>query len=153
MFVFSLKASKRQTVWAAVCLLLLIGILLTLALWPETVTQPTAQDSGTVFLASLGYTAAAGETETVRLPDTPDETLLEYEALQRTADMSLLPYCGKTVELRSYTVADHAAGEAVAHLYMYKNRIVGGDISSPTAGGFCEALLPRTASVTHGTTG
>ena len=84
---------------------------------------------------------------------TPDETLLTYNALQKTAGMDLLPYCGKTLELHTYTVTDHPAGEAVAHLYLYKNHVVGGDISSPTADGFCEALLPRAAGVTHGTTG
>ncbi len=155
MFVFSLKTSKRQMAWAVVCVLLLIAILLTLALWPDA-TPTTAQadtDSAGAYLTALGYTAKVGEVRTVRLPDTPDETLLTYNALQKTAGMDLLPYCGKTLELHTYTVTDHPAGEAVAHLYLYKNHVVGGDISSPTADGFCEALLPRAAGVTHGTTG
>ena len=153
MFVFSLKTSKRQMAWAVVCVLLLIAILLTLALWPDATPAQADTDSAGAYLTALGYTAKGGEVRTVRLPDTPDETLLTYNALQKTAGMDLLPYCGKTLELHTYTVTDHPAGEAVAHLYLYKNHVVGGDISSPTADGFCEALLPRAAGVTHGTTG
>lgn len=128
MFVFSLKTSKRQMAWAVVCVLLLIAILLTLALWPETTPTAAAaeNDSGKAFLAALGYTAQDGEVREVRLPDTADATLTTYNALQKTAGMDLSAYCGKTVRLCTYTVTDHPAGEAVAHLYVYKDHVVGG---------------------------
>ena len=54
----------------------------------------------------------------------PDEALLQYDALQETAGRSLTAYSGKRVRLYSYQTAD--GGEA--HLYVYRDRIVAGDV-------------------------
>ncbi len=151
MFVYSCKTNKTQLFWAVVCLLLLGGILLTLVLWPEdaqdTATRPltamTAED-GVAFLQSLGYNVTAKETREVQIPEEFDETLTEYNELQRSVGLDLTPYRGKRLKCRTYTVENFPGEDTVEiHLYLYKDKIVAGDISSTEVGGFQLPLQPK----------
>ena len=63
----------------------------------------------------------------IRLPDEADATLTAYEALQESAGMSLLKYCGKRVKLYTYTANDSSK----IHLYMYRHRLIAGDVTAP----------------------
>lgn len=163
MFVFSYKTTKKQLLWMAVCALLLVAIVLILVFWPDTAPEtPTGKtlsasaasaDEGIAYLASLGYTATGGDVQEVQMPEEFDETLTTYNALQQTAGMDLTPYRGKRLKCRTFTIKNHPLGEpAVAHLYVYKDKVVAGDISSTAVGGFTQALLPveRTQNGTAG---
>ena len=55
--------------------------------------------------------------------------------------MDLQPYHGKRLKCWTYAVTNHPSGDNVlAHLYMYKDSIVGGDICSTAADGFMHGL-------------
>ena len=144
MFVYSCKTNKTQLFWAVVCLLLLGGILLTLTLWPadaeDTAALPApalSAEDGVAYLKSLGYTVTAGEVKEVQIPEEFDDTLTAYNALQKTAGFDLTPYRGKRLQCRTYTVENFPGEDTVEiHLYLYKEKIVAGDISSTAAGGF-----------------
>lgn len=153
MFVFSCKTTKKQLFWALVCIILLTAILLTLAFWPDKTTAtaapaaPTATaataDDGIAYLKALGYTATGGDIREMQVPEEFDETLTAYNQLQQSVGMDLLPYRGKRLKCRTYTVTGHPSGQAaVAHLYLYKDTVVGGDISAAAADGFSHALMP-----------
>lgn len=162
MFVFSYKTTKKQLIWAVVCAVLLVAILLILLFWPDTAKEtPTGKaissaasaDEGIAYLASLGYTATGGDVREVQMPEEFDETLTAYNALQQTAGMDLTPYRGKRLKCRTFTIENHPLGEpTVAHVYVYKDKVVAGDISSTAVGGFTQALLPieRTQNGTAG---
>lgn len=55
--------------------------------------------------------------------------------------MDLEPYHGKRVKCWTYTVLNYPGENGVlAHLYIYKDKIVGGDISSTALDGFMHGL-------------
>ncbi len=151
MFVVSLALNRRRWLSLGMFLLLAFAISVSFALPPAAISisateryAATAQDRLS-FLRSLGYEVSetAEEVQELHLPDELDATLLEYEALQQTASMSLAPYCGKRVRVYSYSIIN-AEEAATAHLYVYRDRVVAGDITSERSGGFCLALLPKT---------
>lgn len=70
-----------------------------------------------------------------------DEVFTQYNDLQKTAGMDLEPYHGKRVKCWTYTVLNYPGEEGVlAHLYIYKDKIVGGDVSSTALDGFMHGL-------------
>lgn len=151
MFVVSVKFNRRHWLSLGVFLLLVaFTVSAALLLPPLTMSASTARryaatgEDRLSFLRSLGYEVAelGEEVQELRLPDELDETLLQYETVQQTASMSLIPYCGKRVRVYSYSVIN-AEEAATAHLYVYRNRVVAGDITSERAGGFCRGLLPK----------
>ncbi len=135
MFVFSYKTTKKQLFWAVVCAFLLLAIVLTLAFTPQKTTDTAAPqaaataEDGAAYLRALGYEVTGGDVREIRLPDEPDETLSAYNALLQKAGKDLTPYLGKRVKYRTYTVKNHGSGAATAHLYMYKDTIIAGDIT------------------------
>jgi hypothetical protein len=133
MFVFSVKTSKTQIFWALVCLVLIAGILLTMALWPDT--APTAAkpiavasaEDGVTYLKTLGYDVTAGDVQEIQLPETLDGTLSAYMQLLKTAGVDITPFLGKRVKMRTFTVNDMAGVQI--HLYTYKDKVIAGDIT------------------------
>lgn len=154
MFVFSVKASRRQLISLLICLVVLAGILLAAFLWPvggavSTAAPVTAADNPArvAYLQSLGYDVdlAYCEVREVLIPDEFDETFTAYNELQKQAKMDLLPYHGKRLKCWSYRVLGNQsdAGEVLAHLYVYKDAVVGGDISETVMGGRVTGLVPQ----------
>ena len=95
------------------------------------------------FLRDLGYevTPQSVEVREVLIPDEFDEVFTQYNDLQKTAGMDLEPYHGKRVKCWTYTVLNYPGEEGVlAHLYIYKDKIVGGDVSSTALDGFMHGL-------------
>lgn len=153
MFVFSVKTSRRQLVGFGACLLVLALIFAAALYRPSdgesAATVPAADGAARVaYLKSLGYEVdlAYCEVREVQLPDEADDTLLAYNALQQQAGMDLSAYYGQRLKCWSYRVLNAAAGETLAHLYVYKDTVVGGDITQTVQGGAVTALLPRTAA-------
>ena len=155
MFVFSVKTSKKQLLAALLCVLLVIAVIIVVAVWPSG--GASAQTMGPVaaaddteriaFLRSLGYevTPQALEVREGLIPDEFDEVFQQYNEIQAAAGMDLEPYHGKRVKCWTYEVVNHPSGEEVrAHLYVYKDKIVGGDISSTALDGFMHGLTEMT---------
>ena len=151
MFVYSIKTSKKQILSMLVCVVMLIAILIVVIAWPggETSAQTfspvaAADDTERIgFLRDLGYevTPQSVEVREVLIPDEFDEVFTQYNDLQKTAGMDLEPYHGKRVKCWPYTVLNYPGEEGVlAHLYIYKDKIVGGDVSSTALDGFMHGL-------------
>lgn len=145
MFVLSMKTTRARIAAAVVIVLLLVAVMVVSRSSVATMGAVTVSDDEARrdYIASLGYTLAA-EAPTVRevmLPADFDDTLAQYNALQQTAGYDLDAYRG--CRLKRYTYAVTGLSEdAVVNLYVYKNAVVGGDVSSTAAGGFCRALTP-----------
>jgi len=143
MFVLSVKANRRHILLTVLCIAAIIAVLIAGWCFPAERTMMTAapyingdDDAAcAAFLRSLGYEAQipAAEVREIRLPDTFDEALDAYNALQRQAHFDLSGYVGMRVKYRTYRLEDNAA----AHLYVYNNGIIGGDITDNTG-----AVLP-----------
>lgn len=146
------------------CVIFLVAILLVVVLWPggesaaETF-QPVeaADDDGRIsFLGTLGYVVKPQSTEVreILIPDEFDETFAKYNDLQKTAGMDLEPYHGKRVKCWTYEVENYPGETGVqAHLYIYKDKIIGGDIASTALDGFMHALTPLNSSTGSTTAG
>lgn len=153
MFVCSIKTSKKQILSMLICVVMLIAILIVAVAWPggessaQTYSPVTAaDDAGRIaFLQDLGYevTPQGAEVREVLIPDEFDDVFAGYNDIQKTAGMDLEPYHGKRVKCWTYTVTNYPGEEnVVAHLYIYKDKIVGGDISSTALDGFMHGLTP-----------
>ncbi|HPU58773.1 MAG TPA: DUF4830 domain-containing protein [Candidatus Avimonas sp.] len=151
MFVYSFKASKRQIISMILCIIMLIAVLVVAIIWPirdasaETF-KPVGGGSNEermAFLTGLGYEIDS-ESPTVKevlIPDEFDEVFERYNKIQQDAGMDLKPYHGKRVKLWSYRVLNvPGQGEVRANLLVYKNKIIGGDISSTALDGFMHGL-------------
>ena len=75
------------------------------------------------------------------IPDEFDEVFQNYNTIQAEAGMDLEPYHGKRVKCWSYRVDNYPGEESVlAHLYVYNDKIIGGDICSTKMDGFMHGL-------------
>lgn len=150
MFVFSVKTSYKQLLSALACVAVIAVATVAALILPGqdaavvgAVSQRvTGTEERIAYLRSLGYEAAGEEVREVRLPDEPDEVLEQYNALLEQAGMSLSPYYGKRVRLYTYEVTNAAPEEpATAHLYVYRDRIIAGDVSANAADGTMKPLM------------
>ncbi len=148
-FICSMKTSVRQLAAIVVCLVLLIAVIATVSLMPDSSVEPTmavaaeTSDQQLTFLRSLGYEALAPaiEVKEVLIPDEFDDVFNAYNELQKQAGYDLSGYHGKRVKCWTYQITDMAEdGNVQAHLYVYDGRLIGGDISSTTGEGFVRPL-------------
>lgn len=154
MFVFSLKTSKRRLIPVLLGTAVVLAMAIALVCFPASRTMATSTAPGdsdeacATYLKSLGFTAVlpAHTVKEIRLPDSFDESLASYNALQQEAGFDLTAYAGQRVKLRTYALSDHPSGTgAYAHLYVHDGIIIGGDIADAT--GAMTALCKKTAAV------
>ena len=129
-------------------------ILLVLLLGGGNNSAPTAapsvagNDGRVQFLQSLGWEVSQSPTESgqVRIPQEQNEVFSRYNELQKSAGYDLSQYAGKTVMRYVYKVNNFpgATEPVYATLLVYKNQIIGGDITNTAANGTMQALVKRT---------
>ena len=152
MFVYSFKASKRQIISMILCAVMLIAVLVVAILWPlgsasaETFkpVDGSNNDERTAYLKNLGYDidSQSPTVKEVLIPDEFDEVFERYNKIQQEAGMNLKPYHGKRVKCWTYRVLNvPAQGLVQANIFVYKNKIIGGDISSTALDGFMHGLV------------
>ena len=78
----------------------------------------------------------------VQIPEEFDEVYSEYNDIQLKQGMDLKKYAGKRAMRYCYQVNNYPSGEknVVANLLIYKNKLIGGDISSTQMNGFMHGL-------------
>lgn len=95
------------------------------------------------FLKRNGYAVVDDQpvVKTVIIPINFGDVYKNYNKLQRLAGYDLSLYKGCKVCLYTYNVKPPKGytGDCVANIIIYKNRIIGGDVSSCALGGF---MLP-----------
>ena len=144
MLILTTKVDKPKLVLAAIAV---IGaILLLLALTgggsaPAAAMDQAADtnDARVKFLTDLGWEVTASPTESteVRIPTKSDEVFDRYNELQKSQGYDLSKFAGKKVMRYVYQVNNYpGAKEPVyATLLVYKDKIIGGDITDTTPGG------------------
>ena len=121
---------------------LLIGII---ALFGGDDTSATSastvsdNDSRVTFLKSFGWevTSSPLESGQVRIPTETTEVFDRYNQLQQTQGYDLTKYGGKKVMRYVYKVTNYpgATDPVFATVLVYKNQIIGGDITNTASGG------------------
>ena len=95
------------------------------------------------FLASQGWEVESVpiSEQTIRLPETFPDVLLDYNQMQKQQGFDLEKYAGKEIRMFSYAVKGSSAdGETQCSLYVYKNRVIGGDVHSTAFDGYMVPL-------------
>ena len=91
------------------------------------------------FLESYGWDVDpnAVEITEITIPSEFDEVYTEYNNMQKKEGLDLKKYSGKNVKKYTYTVNNYGANTTVlASVLIYKDRVIGGDVSSSDPNGF-----------------
>lgn len=104
----------------------------------------SGNDGRVQFLKDLGWEAAASPTESsqVKIPEEGSEVFDRYNALQKGQGYDLSQYAGKKVMRYVYKVTNYpgATAPVYATLLIYKNQVIGGDITDTAPGGKIQGL-------------
>jgi len=113
-----------------------------------TAAPSVAGNEGRVqFLQNLEWSVNASPVESgqVRIPKEDNQVFTRYNDLQKSAGYDLSQYAGKTVMRYVYRVTNYpgATEPVYATLLVYKDQVIGGDITDTAAGGMMQALVKR----------
>ena len=152
MFVVSMKTTRlRMLVTVAAVAFLLVSMLVLSDRQSAAATGAAlTADSDTArraALTALGYEIgpAEGQVREIAIPAEDDEAFAAYNLLQLEAGYDLSAYRGRRVKCWSYEVVNYPGEQEVqANVYVYKDKIIGGDISSAMQDGFSHGLKPMT---------
>ena len=119
---------------------------------PITAPAVSSNDGRVQFLKDFGWdvTTSPVESSQVKIPETSGEVFDRYNALQKTQGYDLSKYAGKSVMRYVYKVNNYpnATEPVYATLLVYKNQIIGGDVTNTSAQGKIHGFQtsPATAS-------
>ena len=149
MFVMTAKVDfKKILIVLAAVALLITGILVIFGGEEKSVSTGTSAVSGNdarvAFLKALGWEVSASPVESsqVKIPAEQSELYQRYNALQKSLGYDLSAYAGKTVMRYVYKVNNYpgATEPVYATLLIYKNQVIGGDITDTSAKGIMQGL-------------
>lgn len=117
----------------------------------ETAVTVTTNDGRVAFLEGFGWDVAASPVESgqVKIPTQTTEVFDRYNTLQKTQGYDLTRFAGKNVMRYVYKVNNYpgATEPVYATVLVYKNQIVGGDITDTAARGQIRGFaMPQTAT-------
>ena len=138
---------KRLMILGAIAL----GIILLVMLFrggdesTTTAAPVTNNDSRVEFLQQQGWEVSASPAESgqVRIPQDASEMFSRYNDLQKSQGYDLTKYAGKTVMRYVYRVNNYpdATEPVYATVLVYKNKIIGGDITNTAPDGTMQGIV------------
>lgn len=112
----------------------------------------TNNDARVGFLASFGWEVTNSPTESsqVRIPENTTEVFDRYNQLQKSQGYDLTQYAGKNVMRYVYKINNYpgATEPVYATLLVYKNQVIGGDITDTSASGKVQGFKMNKANTT-----
>lgn len=106
-------------------------------------------DARVKFLTDFGWQVSASPTESsqVRIPEQQTDIFSRYNALQKSQGYDLSQYAGKSVMRYVYKVNNFpgTTEPVYATLLVYKNQIIGGDITNTAAKGVVQGFKMQQA--------
>ena len=154
MMVMTAKVDIKKII---VALVAVVGVImaLILLLGGGGASEPTAapsvagNDGRVQFLKNLGWDVSASPVESgqVRIPREQNQVFSRYNDLQKSAGFDLNQYAGKTVMRYMYKVNNFpgATEPVYATLLIYKDQVIGGDITNTAANGTIQALVKQSS--------
>ena len=104
----------------------------------------SGNDARVEFLKGFGWEVAASPVESgqVRIPQDQSDVFDRYNALQKSQGYDLTQYAGKTVMRYVYKITNYpgATDPVLATILVYKNQIIGGDITDTSATGVMQGF-------------
>ena len=162
MMVMTAKVNMKKIVIGLVAASAVI-VALILLLGGGKKAAPTAtgtvsdNDARVQFLKDFGWEVSTSPTESsqVKIPAESTEVYDRYNTLQKSQGYDLTPYAGKTVMRYVYKVNNYpgATEPVYATLLVYKNQIIGGDITDTAARGVVRGFkMPKQDAATPSAT-
>ena len=160
MLILTTKVDKRKLILAAAAVIAAIVMLLTLG---GGASEPTASmstapaadtnDARVKFLTDFGWdvTTSPMESSQVKIPEETTEVFDRYNALQKSQGYDLSKFAGKKVMRYVYKINNYpgATEPVYATVLVYKNQIIGGDVTDTAAKGQIRGFkMPETAATT-----
>ena len=156
MMVMTAKVDLKKIllIVAAAAALIFAAILLLGGGGQETPTAATVSPSGNdgrvQFLKNFGWEVTTSPTQSgqVRIPEDTSEVFDRYNTLQKGQGYDLSAYAGKNVMRYVYQVNNYpgATEPVYATLLVYKDQIIGGDVTDTAAHGKIRGFkMPETA--------
>ena len=162
MMVMTAKVDLKRIILiiAAAAALILAAILL-MGGGGET-TTPTAapsaasNDGRVQFLKNFGWDVATSPTESgqVKIPKDSSDVFDRYNTMQKGQGYDLSAYAGKNVMRYVYKVNNYpgASAPVYATVLVYKDQIIGGDVTDTSAGGKIRGFrMPEAAATVPST--
>ena len=143
MLVMTAKVYKKKiAIILAIVAVAVVGLIMLLggnSSSPTASTGVANNDARVAFLKSFGWdvTTSPVESGQVRIPEQTNEVFDRYNALQKTMGYDLTGYSGKAVMRYVYKINNYpgATEPVYATLLIYKNQVIGGDITDTSAKG------------------
>ena len=144
MLVMTAKVDKKKIAIVLAGIVVVIAALVLLmgggdATPTTNVTNVANNDDRVNFLTGFGWdvVTSPAESNQVRIPEKASEIFDRYNTLQKSQGYDLTQYAGKTVMRYVYQVHNYpgATEPVYATLLVYKNQIVGGDVTDTAAKG------------------
>ena len=139
---------KKILIILAIAVAAIVGLVLIFS--PGEDASPTAgnsvsgNDARVNFLKDFGWDVTVSPTESsqVRIPEKSTEVYDRYNALQKSQGYDLTPYAGKTVMRYVYQINNFpgATEPVYATLLIYKNQVIGGDVTNTAAKGVIQGF-------------
>lgn len=133
---------KKIAIILAAAVALIVGLILLFGGGDaQTTSAPSlATNEGRVkFLTDLGWDVVVSPTQTsqVKIPEKSGDVFDRYNALQKSQGYDLSKYAGKTVMRYVYEIKNYpgATDPVYATLLIYKDQIIGGDVTDTSAKG------------------
>ena len=148
---------KKLMIILAAAAALILALLLLVGGKEDTVQTAAPSLSGNdgrvQFLTDLGWEVAASPVEStqVRIPEETSEVFDRYNTLQKGQGYDLSQYGGKKVMRFVYKVTNYpgATAPVYATMLVYKNQLIGGDITDTSPGGKIQGFqMPPSAEST-----
>lgn len=152
MFVMTTKVNIKKVVLilAAIAAVILVIVLLFggsggSAESTQTVADAiTDNDARVKYLTDRGWDVSASPAQSgqVRIPDKESQVFARYNALQKSQGFDLSRFAGKTVMRYVYKINNFpgATEPVYATLLIYKNQVIGGDVTDTAAKGVIQGL-------------
>lgn len=147
MMMMTAKVNIKKVLIALIAAVALIIALISLAGGRSSdaaVTTMSDNDNRVQFLQSQGWqvTTSPKEASQVRIPQEQSPVYSRYNDLQKSQGYDLSQYAGKTVMRYVYEINNYPDAEqpVYATLLVYKNQIIGGDVTNTAAKGAVQGL-------------
>ena len=155
MMMMTAKVNIKKVLLALVAV---VGLIVALVMFlgkedadPTAVTTMSDNNNRVQFLQDQGWqvTTSPKEASQVKIPEEQTPVYARYNELQKSQGYDLSQYAGKNVMRYVYEITNYSGSDqpVYATLLVYKNQIIGGDITDTAAKGAVQGLKNRSATM------
>ena len=138
------KLNKRSLFLSLVAVVILLTVILSTAVKDGGIVLDS-EEKRRNYVASLKITLSDEPpvVQNIVIPSEFSEVYERYNELQKEAGFDLWEYRGEYAVQYSYVATGFADDTVKVNLILYKERLIGGDVSSTRLDGFMTGLVPK----------